>query len=74
MDTTLAVSLAASLFIFLSPYFFKKKLNSSELSVLVTTLGILGTFVGILYGLLEFDSIKIKESVPILLKGSEHFL
>ena len=69
MDTTLAVSLAASLFIFLSPYFFKKKLNSSELSVLVTTLGIFGTFVGIFIGLIGFDETRIDESVPILLKG-----
>jgi HAMP domain-containing protein len=34
-----------------------------------TTLGILGTFVGIFYGLKEFDVDNINESIPALLEG-----
>jgi hypothetical protein len=36
---------------------------------LLTTLGIFGTFVGIVIGLLEFDHTKIDESITMLLNG-----
>lgn len=36
---------------------------------LLTTLGILGTFIGIAIGLLEFDSTRIEYSIPLLLDG-----
>lgn len=35
----------------------------------LATLGVLGTFTGILLGLLEFDVVKIDESIPNLLSG-----
>jgi len=34
-----------------------------------TTLGVLGTFLGIFFGLMDFDVDKITESIPTLLKG-----
>ena len=36
---------------------------------LLTTLGILGTFLGIAIGLLDFDSSRIEQSIPLLLDG-----
>jgi chromosome segregation ATPase len=36
---------------------------------LLTTLGILGTFLGIAIGLLDFDSSRIESSIPLLLEG-----
>lgn len=36
---------------------------------LLTTLGILGTFLGIAIGLLDFDSSRIEYSIPLLLDG-----
>lgn len=36
---------------------------------LLTTLGILGTFLGIAIGLLDFDSTRIEYSIPLLLNG-----
>ncbi|MBK1721329.1 hypothetical protein [Thiocystis violacea] len=36
---------------------------------LLTTLGILGTFLGIAIGLLDFDSSRIEYSIPLLLNG-----
>ncbi|WP_240905787.1 hypothetical protein [Thiorhodococcus mannitoliphagus] len=36
---------------------------------LLTTLGILGTFLGIAIGLLDFDSTRIEYSIPLLLDG-----
>ena len=37
--------------------------------VMVTTLGILGTFIGIYLGLLDFDTENIDASIPMLLEG-----
>ncbi|QGU33735.1 hypothetical protein [Thermochromatium tepidum] len=36
---------------------------------LLTTLGILGTFLGIAIGLLDFDASRIEDSIPLLLEG-----
>lgn len=36
---------------------------------LMTSLGILGTFVGVVIGLLHFDTAKIDQSIPALLEG-----
>lgn len=36
---------------------------------LLTTLGILGTFLGIAIGLLEFDALHVESSIPLLLDG-----
>jgi len=37
--------------------------------MVATTLGILGTFIGIVYGLLHFDTGNIDDAVPLLLDG-----
>lgn len=42
---------------------------SKELPTLVTTIGVLGTFVGIFLGLLEFNPNNLESSVPALLEG-----
>jgi len=55
--------------ILFTPIFAKKILNKNELIGLVTTLGILGTFAGIVWGLLNFDVTNIYGSVPQLLEG-----
>lgn len=36
---------------------------------IIISIGVLGTFLGIFIGLMEFDTSNIKESVPILLEG-----
>lgn len=38
-------------------------------STIMTTLGVLGTFIGIFLGLIDFDVARIDESVPQLLEG-----
>ena len=55
--------------ILLIPIIYRKKIPKSRLSNICTTLGILGTFCGILYGLWNFDSENIEVSVPGLLEG-----
>ncbi|MBC2849990.1 hypothetical protein H5J22_00755 [Cetobacterium sp. 8H] len=51
-----------------------KKINSNpkENTVLpnfIAATGIIGTFVGIFFGLLEFDTYKLDDSIPVLLDG-----
>lgn len=46
-----------------------KKKNPSLISNYSSTLGVLGTFVGIFIGLLDFDVLNIQGSVPALLGG-----
>lgn len=43
--------------------------ESSTIPNLIAALGIIGTFVGIFYGLLKFDTTKLDSSIPILLDG-----
>ncbi|MCV6638697.1 hypothetical protein [Candidatus Albibeggiatoa sp. nov. NOAA] len=47
---------------------YKNNQHQDYKSIIVST-GVLGTFVGIFFGLLEFDTSNIKDSVPILLEG-----
>ena len=49
--------------------FFSKSQSRETLSNAATTLGILGTFTGILLGLVGFDPENISKSVPELLSG-----
>lgn len=63
------IAIIASSVILLSPFYFKRKHDISSMSGLTTTLGILGTFVGIFIGLIEFDVNNIAASVPQLLEG-----
>ena len=51
------------------PIYIIKKGDGTVYSNIATTLGVLGTFIGIVYGLLDFDVNNISESVPSLLNG-----
>lgn len=46
-----------------------KKRWIEQLPSLISTLGVLGTFVGITIGLLSFNTEKLDESIPLLLSG-----
>ena len=50
-------------------YFLKTYSLSQSAASMVTVLGVLGTFVGIAYGLYNFDPNAIQKSVPTLLQG-----
>lgn len=43
--------------------------ESSTIPNSIAVLGIIGTFVGIFYGLLKFDTTKLDSSIPVLLDG-----
>lgn len=58
-----------SLTIIFFPFLFAKFISKNQLASIVLTLGITGTFFGIFIGLLNFDTVKIEESVPLLLDG-----
>ena len=53
---------------FVAELFYFRKIETSIKSVIVTT-GVLGTFVGIVYGLYNFDTSNIEQSIPQLLDG-----
>lgn len=63
------ISVVTSSLILLSPFYFKRRHDISSMSGLTTTLGILGTFVGIFIGLIGFDVNNLPASVPQLLEG-----
>lgn len=63
------ISIILSILILLSPYLLRKKQSVSNLSSLVVTFGILGTFIGIFLGLITFQVTDIYGSVPKLLEG-----
>lgn len=63
------ISIILSILILLSPFLLKKKQSLSNLSSLVVTFGILGTFSGIFLGLITFQVTDIYGSVPKLLEG-----
>jgi len=63
------ISIILSVFILLSPFLLRKKQSVSSLSSLVVTFGILGTFIGIFLGLINFQVTDIFGSVPKLLEG-----
>lgn len=64
-----SISIIVSALILLSPYILRKRQSVSELSGMVTTFGILGTFIGIFIGLIAFQVTDIYGSVPQLLEG-----
>jgi len=64
-----SISIIVSVLILLSPFALRKKQKVSELSSLVVTFGILGTFIGIFLGLITFEVTDIYGSVPKLLEG-----
>ncbi|MDR0711618.1 MAG: MotA/TolQ/ExbB proton channel family protein [Prevotellaceae bacterium] len=64
-----ALTLILSAAIFLSPFALKRVQGINAMASTATSLGILGTFVGIFIGLMRFDVGNIQESVPELLGG-----
>ena len=54
-------------FVFL--YFWKLQKHTELIASIVTVIGVLGTFVGIAYGLYMFDVQNIESSIPNLLGG-----
>lgn len=71
-DTTsliLTISIVVSILIVLSPYILRRWKNSSEIQTTVTTMGIVGTFVGILISLSNFDVENISTTIPQLISG-----
>ena len=63
------ISIICSLVIFLFPYLVRKRFNVQLLSTTVVSLGLLGTFGGIMYGLWIFKVDQIDASIPQLLEG-----
>ena len=63
------ISIICSLVIFLFPYLVRKRVNVQLLSTTVVSLGLLGTFGGIMYGLWIFKVDQIDASIPQLLEG-----
>lgn len=63
------ISTLASILVFLSPFLLKKYQTRNEIAATAATLGVLGTFIGIFYGLITFDVSNIDGSVPQLLEG-----
>ncbi|MCT4604476.1 MAG: hypothetical protein N4A59_16435 [Marinifilum sp.] len=59
----------ALLIVVLFPRFFRKQFSVKELASFSTILGILGTFIGVTKGLLEFKVYDIQGSIPQLLEG-----
>lgn len=64
-----SASIISSLIIFLFPYIGKYWFNRQILTSTVVSLGLLGTFGGIFYGLLDFNVNDIEDSLPQLLEG-----
>ena len=63
------LSYALSFLILISPFLLRKYLSRKQMESIPLTIGILGTFIGVFLGLLDFDTSSIDTSVPELLKG-----
>lgn len=71
-DTTsiiFLISIIVSAVIVVSPYVLRFWKNSAEIQTTVTTMGIVGTFVGILISLSNFDVANISTTIPQLIGG-----
>lgn len=71
-DTTsiiFLISIVVSAIIVFSPYILRRWKNSAEIQTTVTTMGIVGTFVGILISLSNFDVENISTTIPQLIGG-----
>ncbi|MFT7033774.1 MAG: hypothetical protein ACJA2S_002282 [Cyclobacteriaceae bacterium] len=69
MITQFQISIVVALLILIFPYFFRRKLEKSQVAGIVLSLGITGTFVGVFIGLYNFDESDLTSSVPLLLAG-----
>lgn len=63
------ISVISSLIILLFPYIGKRWFDRNILASTVVSLGLLGTFGGIFWGLLEFDVNSVEFALPQLLEG-----
>lgn len=63
------ISIICSLIIFLFPFIGRKWFNIQALSSTVVSMGLLGTFGGIMYGLWTFNVEQLDLSIPLLLEG-----
>jgi len=70
-QTLLITGIFALLMVILAfkDYSSAKTDNHQDYKSIIISIGVLGTFLGIFLGLMEFDTTNIKESVPILLEG-----
>lgn len=55
--------------LFIIDFIFYRSKNPKDMKSSIVSLGVLGTFVGIFFGLYGFDSQNISESIPSLLDG-----
>jgi len=62
-------AIAFAFAVFFSPYYFRKKHGKAAIQSIVVSLGIFGTFVGILLGMLQFDASNLESSIQTLLSG-----
>lgn len=69
--TNLFLMLIITIFLFslVLAFIGQARLFSNYTPILLTSLGILGTFTGIIIGLLDFNSSRIDESIELLLEG-----
>ena len=65
----LIIAIVVSIVIVLSPYALRFWKDSSEIQTTVTTMGIVGTFTGILISLSNFDVENIDTTIPQLING-----
>lgn len=68
-DLQETISFGVAFLILISPFLLKNKFGKSHIAGLTITIGITGTFCGVFVGLLNFDPVKITESVPELING-----
>lgn len=69
MPIILVISIVISICIFVSPWILRFWKGSSEIQTTVTTMGIVGTFTGILISLSNFDVANISTTIPQLISG-----
>lgn len=70
METEIIIIIAFfAMMLFVFFYFWRMLKLTQSIASIITVLGVLGTFVGIAYGLYEFDPLHIEKSVPALLEG-----
>jgi len=72
MEDWIAIGITAVFVLVMGVVYFgvtSQRRRSNLIPTVITTIGILGTFVGITYGLLRFDVTNIQTSIPKLLEG-----
>ena len=65
----LFITVIVAFIIYFSPFYFKKSHSKASIQSIVTSIGILGTFIGIVWGLYLLDFTDLELSIPNLLNG-----